>query len=135
MSWLPVNVAAAAMAELLFSPRDLDLTYHLENPNRQDWTAIMTTIARELGHPLSSFVEFDEWARLVSQKTSAESDSGTETLMDFLVKDFRHMSGGGVVLDTSKARQVSGILKNVDSVSVETIAKYVKAWKKLGLFS
>lgn len=122
------------MADLLFSPSSLDLTYHLENPNRQDWTTVMTTIARELGHPPSSFVEFDEWARLVGQKTSAECDSGTGVLMDFLVKDFQHMSGGGIVLDTSKARQVSATLRNADSISVETIATYVKAWKNFGLF-
>lgn len=122
------------MADLMLSPSPIDLTYHVENPNRQDCMAVMTTIAKELGHPTSCFVEFDEWAKLLSHKTSTDCDSGTSVLMDFLVKDFRHMSGGGIVLDTSKARQVSAILRNVDGVSVETIATYVKAWKKFGMF-
>lgn len=134
LSWLPVNVAAAAMADLLLSPSPINLTYHVENPNRQDWVAVMSTIAKELGHPPSCFVEFEEWVRLVGQKTSADRDSGTEILMAFLAKDFQHMSGGGIILDTSKARQVSAILRSTDSVSVETITKYVKAWEKFGLF-
>lgn len=129
LSWLPVNVAAAAMADLLLSPSPTNLTYHVENPIRQDWTAVMTTIAKELGHPSSCFVEFEEWMRLVGQKTSADCDSGTRTLMEFLAKDFQHMSSGGIVLDTSKTRQVSATLRNADSVSVGIIAKYVESWK------
>lgn len=94
----------------------------------------MATIAKELGHPPSCFVEFEEWVRLVGKKTPTDGDSGAEILIDFLVKDFQHISGGRIVLDTSKTRQVSTILRNAESVSVETIATYVKAWKKFGLF-
>lgn len=101
LSWLPVNVAAAAMADLLLSPSPTNLTYHVENPIRQDWTAVMTTIAKELGHPPSCFVEFEERMRLVGQKTSADCDSGTGILMDFLERDFQHVSSGGIVLDAS----------------------------------
>ncbi|KAG6354789.1 hypothetical protein INS49_003870 [Diaporthe citri] len=133
LSWLPVNVAAAAMADLLLSPNPVNLAYHVENPVRQDWTAVMTAIANELGHPASCLVEFEEWTRLVGQKTSANRDFGTEALMDFLLKDFQRMSAGGIVLDTSRAREVSTTLRNADAVSVETIAKYVKAWKTSGL--
>lgn len=133
LSWLPVNVAAAAMSDLLLSPNPVRLAYHVENPVRQDWTAVMTEIANELGHPPSCFIEFEEWKRLVNQKTSADRDLGTDALMDFLVKEFQHMSTGGIVLDTSKAREVSTTLRDAGGVSMETIAEYVKAWKKCGL--
>lgn len=121
------------MADMLFSTSPMNLTYHIENPVRQDWTAVMTTIAKELGRPPSCLVEFEEWTRLVGQKTSADCGSGTGILMDFLAQDFRHMSGGGIVLDTSKARQVSATLRNADSVSAETITKYVESWKEYNL--
>ncbi|KAK7701628.1 putative secondary metabolism biosynthetic enzyme [Diaporthe eres] len=133
LSWLPINVAAAAMSELLLSPAPVNLVYHVENPVRQDWTAVMTTIANELGHPSSCFVGFEEWARLVGEETSVNHDSGTGVLMDFLLKEFQPMSAGGVVLDNARAREVSTTLGNADGVSVETIAKYVTAWKRSGL--
>ncbi|KAI7777793.1 hypothetical protein LA080_003070 [Diaporthe eres] len=122
LSWLPVNVAAAAMSDLLFSPIPVSLTCHVENPVRKDWTAVMTAIANELGHPSSCSVEFEEWTRLVSEETSANHDSGTDVLMDFLLKEFQRMSAGGVVLDTARAREVSTTLRNADGVSAETIA-------------
>lgn len=133
LSWLPVNVAAAAMSDLLLSPDSVSLTYHLENPFRQDWKTVMTVIANELGHPPSCFVEFEEWTRLVGQKTSADGDMGNGILMDFLVKDFQHMSAGGIILDTSGAQEASANLRNASGVSMETIGKYVKSWKKYGL--
>lgn len=133
LSWLPVNVAAAAMSDLLLSPDSINLTYHLENPVRQDWTTVMAAIAEELGHPPSCFVEFEEWTRLVDRKASADGDLGRDVLVDFLVKDFQHMSAGGIVLDTSRARESSATLRTAGSVSVETIAKYVRSWKKFGL--
>lgn len=133
LSWLPVNVAAAAMSDLLLSPDSVSLNYHLENPVRQDWTTVMAAIANELGHPPSCFVEFEEWTRLIDRKTSADGEFGSGVLIDFLVKDFQHMSAGGIVLDTSRARESSTSLKNAGAVSMETIAEYVKAWKKSGL--
>lgn len=93
----------------------------------------MTAIANELGHPSSCSVEFEEWTRLVSEETSANHDSGTDVLMDFLLKEFQRISAGGVVLDTARARGDSTTLRNADGVSAEIIAKYVKAWKKSGL--
>lgn len=121
------------MSDLLLSPSPGNLTYHVENPVRQDWTAVMTAIAKELGHPPSCLVEFEEWKRLVNQKTSADRDLGTGTLMDFLLKEFQHMSTGGIVLDTSRAQEVSTTLRDADGVSMETVDKYVKAWKESGL--
>lgn len=121
------------MSDLLLSPGPVSLTYHVENPTRQDWTDVMTAIANELGHPPSCLVEFEEWTRLVGRKTSAERDAGTDILLDFLEKDFQHMAAGGIVLDTSRARAVSTTLQNVGGISVENTAKYVKAWKESGL--
>lgn len=133
LSWLPVNIAAAAMADLLLSPDSVNLTYHLENPVRQDWTTVMAAIANELGHSPSCFVEFEEWTRLVGGKTSANGDLGRSVLMDFLEKDFQHMSAGGIILDTSRAQRASASLRNASGVSVKTIGKYVKSWKEYGL--
>lgn len=121
------------MSDLLLSPSPVNLVYHVENPVRQDWTAVMTAIANELGHPPSCFVEFEEWARLVGEKTSANHQHGTDVLMDFLLKEFQRMSAGGLVLDTTRAREVSTTLGNANGVSVKTIAKYVRAWKTSGL--
>lgn len=121
------------MTDLLLSSSPISLTYHLENPTRQDWTTVMTVIAKELGYPPSCLLEFEEWARLMGQKIPQDRDVGSDILMEFLVKDFQQMSAGGIVLDTSKTQQVSATLRNAGGVSGETIVKYVQAWKDSGL--
>ncbi|KAK2608172.1 hypothetical protein N8I77_006797 [Diaporthe amygdali] len=133
LSWLPVDVAARSMVELLFSSGPMKLAYHVENPIRQDWMAVMSEIAKELGHKPSCFVEFEEWTRLINQRGSTDNDSDSGLLTDFLGKEFQHMSDGDIVLDTSRARKVSKILRNAQSVSSQTIAKYVQAWREVGL--
>ncbi|KAL1851969.1 putative NRPS-like protein biosynthetic cluster [Diaporthe australafricana] len=133
LSWLPVNVAAAAMSDLLLSSEPMDVIYHMENPVRQDWATVMNQIAEELGHQVSCFIEFKEWTRLVRRSSSTGRDSGIEMLMDFLEKEFQHMSDSSIVLDTWKTRRVSKTLRDTTSVPVDTITKYTGAWKKAGL--
>lgn len=121
------------MVELLFSSGPMKLVYHMENPVRQDWMAVMSEIAKKLGHKPSCFVEFEKWTRLVNQRGSTDNDSVSGLLTDFLGKEFQHMSDGDIVLDTSRARKVSKILRNAQSVSSQTIAKYIQAWREVGL--
>lgn len=121
------------MSDLLLSSDPMDLIYHMENPVRQDWATVMNQVAKELGHRVPYFVELEEWTSLVRQSSSAGRDSGIEMLMHFLENEFQHMSDGSIVLDIRKTRRVSKSLRDVRSISVETITKYIGAWKRAGL--
>ncbi|KAH6623072.1 hypothetical protein F5144DRAFT_495138 [Chaetomium tenue] len=135
LSWLPVDVAATTISDVLLSPQPLDLIYHVENPLRQDWYTVMSTIAEGLGFPPSSaLVSFDEWVAKAegSALVRASGYASVAMLMDFFKHDFERMASGGVVLDTSKARQASLALRNVEIVEREEILNYVRNWRRSG---
>ncbi|KAH8744765.1 hypothetical protein F5883DRAFT_20921 [Diaporthe sp. PMI_573] len=88
----------------------------------------MGVIATELGQS-SILVDFDEWLELARRHVSASNKPSGDSLMDFFQNQFQHMATGGVVLDTSEAQQISPTLKKTGQVSVETLEKYVRAWK------
>lgn len=137
LSWLPVDTAAAAISEILLSPEPIGLIYHVENPLRQDWYTAMSTIAEELGFSSSALVSFDEWVAKAeaSALLRGSRDDSVAMLMDFFKHDFQRMASGGVVLDTTKARQVSPTLRDADIVEREEIAKYVQDWRRSGFLA
>ncbi|KAH6839452.1 hypothetical protein B0I37DRAFT_439049, partial [Chaetomium sp. MPI-CAGE-AT-0009] len=135
LSWLPVDAAAAAISDILLSPQPIDLIYHVENPLRQDWYTVMSTIAEELGFPPSSaLVNFDEWVAKAegSPLVRTSGDTSVAMLMDFFKHDFERMASGGVILATFKARQVSLALRNAEIVEREDILNYVRNWRRSG---
>ncbi|KAK3369719.1 hypothetical protein B0T24DRAFT_532261 [Lasiosphaeria ovina] len=140
LSWLPVDTAAAAMSEILLSPSPVDLIYHVENPVRQDWHGVMSTIAGELDLELpSALVSLDEWVARAEAGTGSHgqrpADGSSDMLIDFFKHDFERMATGGVVLDTSKARRVSETLRRANSVEPALVARYVQEWKRCGFFN
>lgn len=118
--------------DILLSEGALRSVYHVENPVRQDWTPIMTTVAEKLGHPPSAFVQFADWLELVRGHGAKKGheDPDVEMLMHFFEYEFRHMSSGGVILDTSGAREKSSSLRNADRVEEEVVARYAQQWQE-----
>ncbi|PBK84252.1 hypothetical protein ARMGADRAFT_1018688 [Armillaria gallica] len=62
LSWLPVNRAGQIIIELLFSERFKPI-YHMENPARQEWTAVMDNLADILGILVLDYAEWLERVR------------------------------------------------------------------------
>ena len=133
LSWLPVDMAAGTLIDIMLSRPPLELVYHLENPIRQPWHEVLVILAEELGLDGNASISMDKW--LASIKTLTEDVASTDLLIDFFEKDFQHMSGGGVVLDTRVSRAVSPTLQQADVVRDELVATYVKQWKCQGIFS
>ncbi|CAJ2505228.1 Uu.00g126220.m01.CDS01 [Anthostomella pinea] len=133
VSWLPVDQAAKAMSEILLSANPLRPVYHVENPVRQDWQPIMATIAHEMGLAPSAFVAFPEWAEDAGKvESDGPGTEETQLLIDFLKQDFRHMSSGGVILDSFWSRQVSPTLRDSAIVGSGLVAQYLHNWKRIG---
>ncbi|KAI0541768.1 hypothetical protein GGR58DRAFT_456119, partial [Xylaria digitata] len=130
LSWLPVDTCAAVISDIIQSPSPLELVYHVENPVRQDWPSMLSDIASELGCANDSFIMFDQWCKQVAGQSTVPEE---ELLMDFFADDFQHMACGGVLLDTSTARQASETLRKATTISKELLQKYIHGWKKSGL--
>jgi hypothetical protein len=126
-----VDTAAETLIEIMLSVSPLELIYHLENPIRQPWHDVLVILSEELDLDGNAFTSLDKW--LISIKAMTDDAASTDLLIEFFEKDFQHMSGGGVVLDTRVSRAVSPTLQQVDIVEDELVATYIKQWKRRGV--
>ncbi|KAF2199797.1 acetyl-CoA synthetase-like protein, partial [Delitschia confertaspora ATCC 74209] len=130
-SWLPVDTAAQALSEIaLFSQNPTKSTssfYHLENPVRQPWKDLLTTLCAELNlgtsHKLST-IPFNEWMKIAKSKTDLVAP-----LEEFFREDFLTLSSGKIVLGTEYARSVSRVLGSVGGIGEGVVRKYIRSWK------
>jgi len=131
LSWLPVDTAAAAVAEILLDHRPLQLVYHLENPVRQSWQEMITYLAQELGIDAGQIIPFERWLEEVKHLPAQENPA--RELTNFVHKEFRKMSCGEVILDTTVARQSSATLRRQGAIQQEQVGAYLRYWKNLGV--
>lgn len=131
MSWLPVDLAAEALSEILFHQEPLSAVYHLENPARQSWEEVVRLMSEELRISSSSIIPLETWLDLVDAVPGPGNPAAG--LTQFLREDFSKMSCGFVVLDTSNSRNVSSTMANMTSVGENSIRAYVSYWKSIKL--
>lgn len=132
LSWLPVDLASAALAEIIFSPEPLELVYHLENPVRQPWNEILDILASELDLVKTHRQPMAEWLEEMRRRP-VEDGNPAAALADFFQEDFEWMSGGSIVLSTETSRRHSPSLRRVGPVREETIRRYLQFWRDTGL--
>ena len=133
--WTPVEDVAGTLADLALADRDDDAAaiYHVDNPVRQPWTALVALLARLLDIPRENIVPFADWIRRVRAFPGAvDPDNPAAKLVDFLDDNFVRMSCGGMLLDTARTREHSATLASVGPVSDETVGKYVQSWRRSG---
>ncbi|GAB1198685.1 hypothetical protein APSETT444_008013 [Aspergillus pseudonomiae] len=132
LSWTPVNEVAASLVELLVTDNTPFPVYHLDNPVRQRWHNMIALLASELGIPTSSIVPFSEWIQRVRSYPGSAEDNPARLMADWLEENFERMSCGGVLLETTRAKEHSSTLARVGPVSDETARRYLHNWKQCG---
>ncbi|OGM44214.1 putative polyketide synthase [Aspergillus bombycis] len=132
LSWTPVDEIAASLVELLVTDSTSYPVYHLDNPVRQPWHDMIFILAGELGIPTSNIVPFSEWIQRVRSFPGSREDNPAGLMADWLEENFERMSCGGVVLETTRAREHSSTLAGVRPVNAEVTRRYLHSWKKRG---
>ena len=139
LSWTPVDDVAGTCTDILLLPPDQSPhpTYHVENPLRQPWKEMIPVLASALDVPLpDGIIPYREWIQRVRDHPrkveGPEGENPAFLLVDFLDDNFIRMSCGGLLLDTSRARQHSPTLANMGPVSPETTKLFVRSWKEMG---
>jgi thioester reductase-like protein len=136
LSWIPVDYAAQVLVELVFASSSKQFIFHLENPIRQSWHEVLTTIASELKIAETSFLPYGEWlARVLAVPDDRIDKNPAKNLAVFFAKDFEHMASGEIVMDTGKAREVSGCLRGTNAIDKDLIAAYVARWHEAGFLN
>lgn len=136
LTWLPLEDASTALAELLL--RDGDdcyPVYHVDNPVPRAWADLVPVLAEALGVPLSpkGIVSLEEWRKRVAEFPGENPwDNPAAKAQDFFEHKFELMSCGGVTMATDRAREHSPALRAAQPVSDELVRKYIEAWKATG---
>lgn len=148
-----MDIAAKSVLEILLNSsisRPRNVIYHIENPIRQPWQPLISALAVKLNlttkvTSASPIVPFEAWLEKVSKTTAVNNatrpkkeDDDLEFLKHlrtFLEMDFRALSGGGVILDTSEARKVSRSLRTCNGVGLDLVDKYIAYWRQCGLLN
>lgn len=133
LSWLPVDLVAASISEILLTNHALDPIYHLENSIRQSWHDCLTVLASELDMSNSHDLPFDDWLNNFCANSDDETNQNPmKEISDFFKEDFERMAGGLLVLSTENTRKVSSTFRSVKPVDRDLIAAYISWWKSCG---
>lgn len=133
LSWLPVDLAAQTISDILFTNHPIESVYHLENPIRQSWHDCLASLAFELGMSNANFLPFDVWVEKVCRAPNeTASEAPVKPLSDFFRADFERMASGMVILTTENTKKVSSTFRSLQPVDRELIAAYVNWWRGCG---
>lgn len=137
LSWIPVDLAAQVMVELLFASGGAgQVVFHVENPIRQSWHDVLTVVASGLGIKETGFLPYGEWlSRVLAVSDERMDENPAKKLAGFFADGFERMSGGEIVMDTAKAREVSACLRGMSAVDADLIAAYLARWREAGYLS
>lgn len=134
LSWTPVDFVAAALVDLLFveCPRAV---YHVDNPARQPWEAMIPVLARGLGVPVENVVPFAEWIQRVRNFPESRGDNPAGVMADWLEGNFERMSCGGLLLDTAQGVEHSPALRGIGPVGEDVVRRYLDGWIQRGFLA
>ncbi|RAH63430.1 polyketide synthase [Aspergillus piperis CBS 112811] len=131
LSWTPVNIVAATLSDLLFT-KDPHSIYHIDNAARQSWSDMIRLLAQESNIPPDNIIPFPEWIQRVKEFPGTREDNPASVMTDWLSDNFERMSCGGLLLDTSRARERSPSLRALGPVGEEVVRRYIQNWRKTG---
>ncbi|KAK7733712.1 Type I Iterative PKS [Cytospora paraplurivora] len=132
LSWYPVDLVAATLGELLISDTTSELVYHIDNPSRQPWAEMISTLAQALDLGSDKIVPYQHWLDRVRRFRGSLDDNPARQLEAFFIHYFIPMSCGGLVLDVAKTRLHSKTIREIGPVSHDLVAKYIASWKESG---
>ena len=138
VSWVPVDIMAQIMFELVFS--DFSSTagpwlkvHNLVNPRPSSWAKLIPTITAQVNSKLST-VTFEEWLRSLqdsAKRTNAQNASQNPAVK--LLEFYEETAKAGVEsrLDSADSQKASETLKNLEAVGPPWMETWLTQWNFL----
>ncbi|KAI8996302.1 acetyl-CoA synthetase-like protein [Trametes punicea] len=129
LTWVPVNVVAAALQEMAVSG---ERALHLVSPKPVPWNTVFVPIAERLKVPT---VPYAEWLAKLEQSAAAASAGpgvGEHDSAHSLVDFFKSGRGAAVPLSTEKAVRCSKSLAGVRPIGSQDALNYLRFWESVG---
>ncbi|KAH8824644.1 L-aminoadipate-semialdehyde dehydrogenase [Flagelloscypha sp. PMI_526] len=136
-SWLPVDYAGRAIAEILLNknaPSGAQL-YHIVNPNiNASWDVILDGL-KEAGLKFES-VEPLEWTKRLAESESDPAKNPTIKLLSFFENRYKKAAAApakpGMVFATDVTGKIAPSIPASPPLSKELVGKWVARWKETG---
>lgn len=131
VSWLPVDIAAAAIVDFLDTPISAGI-FHLINPRPIPWLKIARVVASELS---VSLVSYADWlARLEGSRDSSDTFRALRLLQFFRSVAIHPEDDafGFPKLDMTNALDSSSALRNSCGLKETNVKEWMRYWQEAG---
>ncbi|KAJ5731173.1 NRPS-like enzyme [Penicillium malachiteum] len=135
VDWLPIDVAARAMTEIIQSRRQKDrpdfMVYHITNPNVVEWGDLVDPVARACN---ANIVPLAEWVQelesLVANQTANLDDIPAAGLLDYFRFLVHKQDSPKLKLSVRNSQMESPTLRSVGSVDEKLMSTWLRQWKE-----
>ncbi|KZT18047.1 NAD(P)-binding protein, partial [Neolentinus lepideus HHB14362 ss-1] len=157
-SWVPFEIVAKTILSVAFSQERPALSLNVVHPHPVKWSSVVRKIAVSLTkivdvgkEPLPA-VPIREWVALLEKRAAETDEKDIKAIPAIKLLDyFQHMAtaddeilasgltdveAGGIApsMSTDKAQAVSTSLRDADIIEDEDVDRWVRYWKRRGLF-
>ncbi|CAN8105946.1 unnamed protein product [Discula destructiva] len=134
-SWLPVNLAASAIAELVLANCGAQLghaqVYHVLNPRVANWRHVLDGL--KLGGLEFETLDRREWVKRLEESESDVSRNPTYKLLNFYQNRIgQDKERADIEFATSSTASLSPTIANVEPPTPELVALWARHWRKTG---
>ncbi|KAJ9094096.1 hypothetical protein QFC21_006197 [Naganishia friedmannii] len=131
LSWLPVDLAAKSIMEVMSSPQHQPLWHILNSSTQTSWTTVWTALK-------AAGVDFEvvskrEWINRLRQSDPDVTVNPTYKLVDFFGNKYDHdVVTKRAAYSTEQTAKASPTIASAPFVDENIIGKFVEAWRKTG---
>ena len=142
MTWIPVDILAAIIVELVCKDCLADLMkknnnneawtkyYHLVNPHSVKWSTLVPIVQEYFAQEKLHIVGLDEWVDKLEASGKAHDADATQNpglKLLGMYQGLKH-AGESVILDTNATRERSKVMQNLPPVNQEWMRLWLKQW-------
>ena len=129
--WIPVDVLAKVIVELLDHAEDGDITrvYHALNPYSAEWRNLLPTVKEILGEN-TRVVTYHQWVDALEKSAAKTEDIARNPaikLLDFF-RGLEQHAGKSTPLETKETVKASPTLRKLGPVSPKWMAIWMRQW-------
>ncbi|KAL1660005.1 hypothetical protein GGF50DRAFT_130616 [Schizophyllum commune] len=140
VAWLPMDVVAHIMADLMFSKTPLPPSLNVAHPRPILWSQMIKYVRvslKRMAHRDLRIIPFHEWMLRLEAAALQSSVDARDSRDTKLLWFFRQVSTGdafGRRFATAKAESLSETVRNARSLKQRDVDSWVDYWAKRGLF-
>ena len=146
VDWLPVDVAAGVITDLVLDPPHQDISesytvHNIVNPRRIQWSALLSIVQDAIssagGKPLEQ-ISIQEWTRRLSDQDSTNSELIKHLpalrLLSFFEGMLSEEEEKPRLFNTKKTERLSKTLRASAPINRELMELYMRRWEESGFW-